>query len=100
MPTEDWREVIIELEILPRWPISTTGTDRHGYVEHNLDGVIMRYTRSEYIKAMLHAIIMVEKFYERFRPLLRNITVNSNLNHPPPPISSIPPPVKRARFPT
>ena len=98
---EDWREVIIELEILPRWPFSIGSTERRTFVEHNLDGVIMHYNRPEYVKAMLNAIVMVEKFYERFRPLLRNITVNSNLAHvPPPQITSVPPPMKRARFPT
>ena len=104
IPVEDWREVIIELEVLPRWPIPTSSSDVTSYVEHNLDGVIMKYSRYQYIKQMQSAVNLVEAFYERFRPLLRNITVNSNLIQPPPPaaphhqIGSVIPPIKRPRF--
>ena len=64
----------------------------------------MKYSRYQYIKQMQSAVNLVEAFYERFRPLLRNITVNSNLIQPPPPsaphhqIGTVIPPIKRPRF--
>ena len=89
------------MEILPRWPVCNNATERISYVEHNLDGVIMKYSRLDYLAAMNSSVVQVEKFYEKFRSLLRNITVNSNVNAAPPP-PSVPtiPPMKRARFPT
>jgi hypothetical protein len=99
---EDWREVIIELEILPRWPFSRNPKEAIMFVEHNMDGVIMKYSRVDYMVAMGHAVKLIENFYDKFRPLLRNITVN-NMAMPCPamtPQIRHPLPPKRPRFPT
>ena len=100
IPLEDWREVIIELEVLPQWPVSLSNQS-HIILRHSLDGLIMEYSRVDYIKAMENATKMIIQFYERFRPLLNNITVNSNLVRPVPTITMTAHPhlfPKRARF--
>jgi len=67
----DWREIIAELEIIPRWPVEQN--PMRFFLEHVVDNEVRQYKRPEYNQLLQRCVDELSLFYSSFLPIINKI---------------------------
>jgi len=92
----DWREIIAELEIIPRWPVEQT--PMRVTVDHVVDGKIHQYKRPEYVQLLQRCVDELMLFYKSFQSSIAKIDLTKSAKQKKPlalPLYNVP---KRAKY--